>query len=93
MWRSGGSRSSRAIVDLESARPYPFGDDAAFFLADFAPPLRDLSPRARAQDLVERAAASGLEARVAWEFECLVLEPGHGCTDARRWRTTAAGPR
>ena len=81
VWRSGGSRSNRAIVDVESARPYPFGDDAAFFLADFAPPLRDLSPRARAQDLVKRATASGVEALLAWEFECLVLEPGTGSAD------------
>jgi glutamine synthetase len=90
VWRRGGSRSGRAVVDLESGRPYPFGDDAALFLADFAAPLRDLSPRARVQDLVERAAASGLEAVMAWEFECLVLEPGPGAprpamTDNRCW--------
>jgi glutamine synthetase len=90
VWRSGGSRSNRALVDVESARPYPFGDDAAFFLADFAPPLRDLSPRARTQDLVKRAAACGVEALLAWEFECLVLEPGTGAptptmADNRCW--------
>jgi glutamine synthetase len=78
VWRPGGSRSCQAVVDLSSGRPYPFGDDASFFLADFGPPLRELSPRARLQDLVERAAASGLEATMAWEFECLILETGPG---------------
>ena len=69
VWRAGGSRSNRAVVDVESARPYPFGDDAAFFLADFAPPLRDLSPRARAQDLVtqELGLRSDLDIRRALE--------------------------
>ena len=33
-------------------------------------------------DLTRRAAASGLEARTAWEFECLVLEPGSGTPTA-----------
>jgi glutamine synthetase len=78
VWRGGGSRSAPATIDLGSGRPYPVDHDAAFFLADFDPPLRDVSPRARIQDLVERAAASGVEARVGWEFECLVLEPGSG---------------
>ncbi|HTU39013.1 MAG TPA: hypothetical protein VMF35_13535 [Acidimicrobiales bacterium] len=78
VWRSGGSRSVQALVDVNSGRPYPFGDDAAFFLADFIAPLRDLSARARVQDLVERAAASGVEAKVGWEFEFVVLDPGTG---------------
>ncbi len=90
VWRPGGSRSGRAMVDPDSRRPYPFGGDAALFLADFEPPLRDLSPRARLQDLVGRAATSGIEARLGWEFECLVLEPGVGTpapvmTDNRCW--------
>jgi glutamine synthetase len=90
VWRTGGSRSIRAAVDLDSGRPYPFGADGALFLADFVGPLRDLSARARVQDLVERAAASGLEARVGWEFECLVLESDADATtptmkDNRCW--------
>jgi glutamine synthetase len=89
-WRSGGSRSCRAVVDLDSGRPYPFGDDAAFFVADFTEPLRDLSARARVADFVERAAALGIEARVGWEFECLVFEPhaggfGPAMADNRCW--------
>ena len=58
------ARAAPAARRRRSARPYPFGDDAAFFLADFAPPLRDLSPRARTQDLVKRAAAAG--SKRAW---------------------------
>jgi glutamine synthetase len=74
VWRDGGSQSCRAVVDLGSGRPYPFGADAAFFLADFVEPHRRLSPRAQVADLVRRAAASGIEAQVGWEFECLVFE-------------------
>jgi glutamine synthetase len=78
MWRAGGARSCRAEVDVASGRPYPFGDDAAFFVAEFVAPQRALSARARVADLVERAAALGVEARVGWEFECLVLESRTG---------------
>jgi glutamine synthetase len=81
VWRNGGSRSCRAVVDPDSGRSYPFGDDAAFFLADFVAPQRDLSARARVADLVERAAALGIEARVGWEFECLVFESQTGALD------------
>ncbi len=74
--RTGGSTSYPARVELDSGRPYPFGPDAALFLAEFEAPLRDLSPRSQLQRLVERAGAAGLEARVGWEFECIVLEGG-----------------
>jgi glutamine synthetase len=90
LWRSGGSQSCRAVVDLNSGRRYPFGEDASFFLADFVAPQRELSARARVTDLVERASALGFEAQVGWEFECLVFKSSSGAldpamTDNRCW--------
>jgi glutamine synthetase len=74
LWRHAGAATHSAVVDLGSGRPYPFGSDAAIFLAEFATSLRDLSPRHQLQRMVERASGSGLEARVGWEFECIVME-------------------
>jgi glutamine synthetase len=70
-----GATSHPAIVDLASGRNYPFGPDgSALFLAEFAEPLNQLSPRHQVDRMIERAADLGLEARVGWEFECIVLE-------------------
>lgn len=74
IWQSAGATSAQAAVDVGSGRTYPFADDAAFFLAEFDAPLRDLSPRFQLQRMVEMAASSELGARVAWEFECIVLD-------------------
>jgi glutamine synthetase len=74
LWGSGSSGTAAATVDLTSGRPYPFGSAASLFLAEFDPPVGDLSPRHQLGRMVERAAAVGLEARVGWEFECIVLE-------------------
>ena len=90
VWRAGGrARIQPAVVDLgQRSAPYPFEDDAAFFLAEFDGPLAELSPRAQLARMVERAAAAGLEAEVGWEFECIVLEPtppdGPAMPDGRR---------
>ncbi len=78
LWHRAGATSCPATVDPDSGRPYPFADDATLFLAEFGAPLRDLSPRFQLRRMVELAAASGVEARVGWEFECIVLEPGSG---------------
>jgi glutamine synthetase len=77
-----GATSGLAAVDTGSGRTYPFADDAAFFLAEFGAPLRELSPRFQLQRMVELAASSGFGARVAWEFECIVLELAPGISDA-----------
>jgi glutamine synthetase len=70
-----GPRSHSARVDLHSGRTYPFGTEgAALFVADFTEPLGQLSPRHQLGRMVERAASLGVEARVGWEFECIVLE-------------------
>ena len=102
--RTGGAGSHRARVELGSGRPYPFGVDSGLFLAEFEAPLRDLSPRFQLRRIVERAGASGLEARVGWEFECIVLEGGGpgappsaesvrpGGATRPPWPRTAAGP-
>jgi glutamine synthetase len=74
VWRQAGAGSQPAGVDLASGRPYPFAADAALFLAEFAPPLCELSPRHQLQRMVAMADAAGLGVRAAWEFECIVLE-------------------
>ncbi len=78
VWHRAGAASCLAIVDPDSGRPYPFADGAMLFLAEFGAPLHELSPRFQLRRMVELAAASGIEARVGWEFECIVLEPGPG---------------
>jgi glutamine synthetase len=74
VWQPVGATSGVATVDTGSGRPYPFAEDATFFLAEFGAPLRELSPRFQLQRMVELVASSGFLARVAWEFECIVLE-------------------
>jgi glutamine synthetase len=76
VWRQAGAASQPAIVDPRSGRPYPFASDAAVFLAEFAPPLCELSPRYQLLRMTERAGEAGLCCRVGWEFECIVLEGG-----------------
>jgi glutamine synthetase len=76
VWRQAGTASQRAVVDPGSGRPYPFASDAAVFLAEFAPPLCELSPRYQLLRMTERAEAAGVRCRVGWEFECIVLEGG-----------------
>ena len=91
VWRSGGSHATRRIVDVESGTPVPLRRRRRLLpgrLRTTAP--RALAPFARTQDLVKRAAACGVEAPLAWEFECLVLEPGPGAptpamADNRCW--------
>ncbi len=82
VWQPVGATSVLATVDTASGRPYPFADDATLFLAEFGVPLRELSPRFQLQRMVELAASSGFGANVAWEFECIVLEPAPGPSGA-----------
>jgi glutamine synthetase len=74
LWRQSGATSLPAAVDPGSGRRYPFATDAAFFLAEFAPPLCQLSPRFQLLKMVERAESAGLAIAVGWEFECIVLQ-------------------
>jgi glutamine synthetase len=74
LWHQAGASSQPAAVDPSSGRPYPFASDAAFFLAEFAPPLCALSPRFQLLRMAELAEAAGLDVAVGWEFECVVLE-------------------
>lgn len=74
LWQQAGATSQPAAVDPASGRRYPFADDAAFFLAEFAPPLCELSPRFQLHRMVELAQAAGLDVAVGWEFECIVLQ-------------------
>ena len=88
--REGGARSHPAHLELESGRPSAFGSNAAVFFAEFDDPLRELSARFQLARLVERAADSGVVARVGWEFECIVLEetdphPVPAMRDNRCW--------
>jgi glutamine synthetase len=88
--RAGGARSHRAHLEVESGRPSAFGNNAAVFFAEFDDPLRELSARFQLARLAERAADSGVVARVGWEFECIVLEeteplPVPAMRDNRCW--------
>lgn len=74
LWHRAGATSWPAIVDPASGRRYPFATDAAFFLAEFAPPLCEVSPRFQLLRMVERSEAAGLAAAVGWEIECIVLQ-------------------
>jgi glutamine synthetase len=75
---TSGAGTQAAGVQTDTGRPYPFGQRAAFYLAEFEAPLDQLSPRHQLQRMVERAADSGFEAQAAWEFECIVLDdPGN----------------
>ena len=76
LWHETGATSHPAAVDPGSGRRYPFAGDAAFFLAEFAPPLCELSPRFQLLRMAQQAEAAGLDAAVAWEFECIVLQEG-----------------
>ena len=54
-----GRRQQPARIDLSSGRTYPFEPASALFLADFAGPLAELSPRrVQLTRIVERAAAA-----------------------------------
>jgi glutamine synthetase len=74
LWHQRGSGTAAATVDLHSGRAYPFGAAASLFLAEFEPPLCDLSPRAQLRRMTTRAADVGVAATAGWEFECIVLE-------------------
>jgi glutamine synthetase len=76
LWRQAGATSHPAAVDPGSGRRYPFATDAAFFLAEFAPPLCELSPRFQLLRMAQLAESVGLDVAVAWEFECIVLQEG-----------------
>ena len=98
VWRPAGAGSQPAEIDVASGRPYPFAADAAVFLAEFASPLRELSPRHQLQRMVAIADTAGLGVRAAWEFECIVLDrqDSRSGTDGARpspppWRGTTAG--
>jgi glutamine synthetase len=73
-WRDDGSVDRPATVDPDSGRWHPFERRGLLFLADFGPPLDDLSPRTMLQRMVARAEAIGIRAEVGWEFECIVLD-------------------
>ncbi len=75
LWHQTGAMSQPAAVDPGSGRRYPFATDAAFFLAEFAPPLCELSPRFQLLRMTELAEAAGLDVAVGWEIECIVLQP------------------
>lgn len=66
-------RSEACALEPSTARPYPFEDGAALLIADYTGDSRRLSPRALLVDQVARAAAMGLDALGASEFEFILL--------------------
>jgi len=69
-----GATHLAARVDAASGRPYPFEPAAATFFSEFTGPPGELSGRRQLERMVDRAAALGIEARVGWEFECIVVD-------------------
>jgi glutamine synthetase len=92
LWHQASATSQPATVDPTSGRRYPFAADAAFFLAEFAPPLCDLSPRFQLHRMAELAETAGLEVAVGWEFECIVLQEGAAETSGSPTRRDPLAP-
>ncbi len=61
-------------LDPDSARPYPFEDDAAVLIADYTGPSAAFSPRQLLKAQIEKARTLGFGVRAALEFEFFVLE-------------------
>jgi len=93
VWRNGGSEHQPAAVDTGSGRPYPFEAGSVMFLAEFAGPMAELSPRHQLEKMVHRLAAAELTADVGWEFECIILEstPGETLDEASTLRPAMSG--
>ncbi len=66
-------RSEACRLDAASLRPYPGEPDAALMVADYTGPSADLSPRTLLARQIARAAALGIEALGAAEFEFIIL--------------------
>lgn len=60
-------------LDESSMRPFPFEPDAVTVVGDFDGALAELSPRTQLARSIDRLSATGLTARLAWEFETIVL--------------------
>lgn len=60
--------------DEGSVRPYPFEDNAAVVVVDYAGPSAALSSRGLLAAQVEKATSMGFDVRAAFEFEFIVLE-------------------
>jgi glutamine synthetase len=82
LWRHRGAGSGQVTVETDSGRPYPFSNDAVLFLSEFGGSLQQFSPRFQLQRMVELAACAGIEPRVSWEFECIVLDAASGSMGA-----------
>lgn len=67
-------KSEACEFDLQSFRTYPFEENTALIVADYHGEHRSLSARAVLQDQIQRAAALGLTAIGACEYEFIVLE-------------------
>ena len=80
-WDSGEQVTGRppfvgeaVAVDWQSARDWPFEPQAALVFADYAGPSREFSPREVLKAQLARAAALGVSARAALEFEFQLLD-------------------
>lgn len=60
-------------ADPDSARPYPFEENAALLLADYAGPSRETSAREVLRTQIARAREKGFEIKAAFEFEFILL--------------------
>lgn len=61
-------------IDPASWRRYPFADNDALCIADFATPFGERSPRFQATRMIDRARDAGFSVHSAFEFEFMVLD-------------------
>lgn len=62
------------VIDPASMRAYPFAENDALAISDFAQPFGAKSARNQAQAMVERAAKAGFTVHSAFEFEFTVMD-------------------
>lgn len=61
-------------IDPTSWRAYPFAENEAICISDFATPFGERSPRHQALRMIERARSAGFSTHAAFEFEFMVLK-------------------
>jgi glutamine synthetase len=86
---SGAFIDRPTVIDPASWRRYPFAENDALCIADFAAPFGTRSPRFQAQQMIQRAADAGFSVHSAFEFEFMVLDETPDSLRAKDYRDLA----
>lgn len=73
-YAGGAFVDAPAAIDRGSVRAWPFKAGEAICIADFVPPLGDLSPRNQLLTQLDKAARMGFSVHSAFEFEFTLLD-------------------